>query len=328
MPEGFTGDFGATYSDPVVDAHTRKLRYFAVLAEELHFSRAAARLHLAQQALSKQIRELEDAVGTRLLARTTRSVRLTPAGEVFLDAARTALDALDAGVDAARRCGRGEAGVLRIGFVTGGALELTPLILAEFQARYPDVTVELRESAFTDPSGGLADDQSDVALVRLPLADGGYDREPLFTEPLVVGLSSAHRLTGAGTVHVRDLLGEPVVVAGAADEVWRGFWRLDAHRDGRPAPRVIDTTSHTEELALVAAGVACMVTAAAAVRYTPHPSVRYLGIEGVPGSTLAVAWRRGRRTALVERFVAVTTAVRDRETETVRAIEQPEFTTS
>ncbi|MGH3735415.1 MAG: LysR family transcriptional regulator [Micromonosporaceae bacterium] len=311
-----------------MDAHTRKLRYFVVVAEELHFSRAAARLFIAQQALSRQIRELEDAVGTRLLARTTRSVELTPAGEVFLDAARTALAALDTGVDAALRCARGEAGVLRVGFVTGGALELTPPLLAEFGARHPDITLELHESAFTDPSGGLAEDESDVALVRLPLSDGAYDHEPLFTEPLVVGLSSTHPLATGNDVPVRDLLDEPVVVAGATDEVWRTFWRLDAHRDGRPPRKVIDTTSHTEELALVAAGVACMVTAAAAVRYTPHPSVRYLALTDVAGSTLAVAWRRGRRTAVVDRFVEVARTVRDRETETVHAIEHPAFTTA
>lgn len=98
-----------------MDAHTRRLRYFVAVAEELNFSRAAERLFVAQQALSKQVRELENDLGTTLLRRTTRSAELTPAGTVFLTAARATLAAFDDGVQAARAAPESAGGTLKVG---------------------------------------------------------------------------------------------------------------------------------------------------------------------------------------------------------------------
>ncbi|MFJ8438830.1 LysR family transcriptional regulator [Kitasatospora griseola] len=114
----------------LVDVSSRKLRHFVAVAEELHFSRAAARLFVTQQSLSTQIRELEKAVGVTLLHRTTRSVELMPAGEVLLAAVRKSPAVLDTGMEAARPTHRGENGRVKVGFVIGAALEPTPLILA------------------------------------------------------------------------------------------------------------------------------------------------------------------------------------------------------
>lgn len=125
----------------------RKLRYFAVLAEERNFTRAAARLFIAQQSLSRQIRDLEDEIGAVLLYRTTRSVELTPAGEAFLARVRSALASFDAGIEEARRHNAGTVGRLRIGFGMGAALELTPHILEEFGKQFPGVDIEMREFA-------------------------------------------------------------------------------------------------------------------------------------------------------------------------------------
>lgn len=306
-----------------MDVHTRKIRHFIVVAEELHFSRAAARLFIAQQALSKQVRELEDAVGTRLFARTTRNVELTPAGEAFLAAARAAIAALDAGVDTARERAFGEVGLLKVGFVIGAALELTTPIFEEFRARHPEIELELHEFPFSDSSAGLADGQSDVALIRPPISGPAYHSEPLFTEPRVVGVASTHHLAGRTSVSVRELLDEPIVIGRSADAVWRGYWMLDDYRDGQPPKKVIETASHTEEVALVAAGVACTITVAGAARYTPHPGVRYLPITDIPGSVLAAAWSSGHHSPVRERFVDVARAVRDRDTELLKTIEQP-----
>ncbi|MFD8597162.1 LysR family transcriptional regulator [Kitasatospora sp. NPDC059646] len=306
-----------------MDVSTQKLRNFVVVAEELNFSRAAVRLFVTQQALSKQLRDLEVSLGVRLLARTTRSMALTPAGEAFLASVRESLAALDAGVAAARSTGRGVAGTVRLGFVIGGALELTGPIVAEFSERYPGVRLELRESGFEDPSAGLADGGSDVAFVRLPLAAPGLEAVPLFTEPLVVALPPHHRLAGRSSLTAADVVDEPLAVGRTADTVWQRFWSLDEHRGGRP-PRVVrETGSHTEELQVVAAGLACAVTVAAAQRFTPLTGVRYVPLTGVAGSVLAVAWRSGQRSPGVERFVAVARQVREREAAIVAAIETP-----
>jgi DNA-binding transcriptional LysR family regulator len=308
-----------------VDIQTRRLRYFAALAEELHFSRTAARLHIAQQALSKQIRELEEAVGTPLLRRSTRKVELTPAGAAFLEAARAALAALDDGVEAARRLARGEAGTLRLGYVVGGALELTRPILDEFARRHPRVELALREYGHDDRSAGLAGGSADVAFVRPPISTPGLALETLFVEPLVVALPRGHRLAERAGVSVSELLEEPIAVGQSEDVAAERFWTLDAYREPGEPRRILHAHSVTEELSLVSAGVACAITGAALARYTPHPSVRYVPIEDGPGAEVAVAWRVDARGPLVERFLEAARAVRERETELVHAIEHPEL---
>jgi DNA-binding transcriptional LysR family regulator len=308
-----------------VDLQTRRLRYFVALAEELHFSRTAARLHIAQQALSKQIRELEETVGAQLLQRSTRKVELTPAGAAFVDAARATLAALDDGVEAARRLARGDAGTLRLGYVVGGALELTRPILEEFARRHPRVELELREYGHEDRSAGLTEGSADVAFLRPPISAPDVALETLFVEPLLVALPLGHRLAGRASVSVRELVAEPIAVGESHDVVAERFWTLDAYREPGAARRILHAHSVTEELSLVSAGVACAITSAAVARYTPHPSVRYVPIEDGPGAELALAWRNDARGALVERFLDTARAVRERETELVRAIEHPDL---
>jgi DNA-binding transcriptional LysR family regulator len=308
-----------------VDVQTRRLRYFVALAEELHFSRTAARLHIAQQALSKQIRDLEEAVGAQLLRRSTRKVELTAAGAVFLDAAHATLAAFDDGVEAARRLARGEAGTLRLGYVVGGALELTRPILEEFARRHPRVELELREYGHDDRSAGLAGGSADVAFLRPPISAPGLGLESLFSEPLLAALPHGHRLARRAGVSVRDLVDEPIAVGESDDVAAERFWTLDAYRDPGAPRRIVHAHSVTEELSLVSAGVACAITSAAQARYTPHPSVRYVPIEDAPGAELALAWRKDARGPLVDRFLEAARAVRERETELVHAIEHPDL---
>jgi DNA-binding transcriptional LysR family regulator len=308
-----------------VDVQTRRLRSFVALAQELHFSRTAARLHIAQQALSKQIRELEEAVGAQLLERSTRKVELTPAGAAFLEAAVATLAAFDDGVEAARRLARGEAGTLRVGYVVGGALELSRPILEEFARRHPRVELELREYRHDDRSAGLGVGSADVAILRPPISAPGVALETLFVEPLLVALPVGHRLAPRASVSVRELVDEPIAVGESQDVAAERFWTLDAYREPGAPRRIVHAHSVTEELSLVSAGVACTITSAASARYTPHPSVRYVPIEDGPGAEVALAWRTDARGALVERFLDAARAVRERETELVRAIEHPDL---
>jgi DNA-binding transcriptional LysR family regulator len=306
-----------------VDVQTRRLRYFVALAEELHFSRTAVRLHIAQQALSKQIRELEEAVGAQLLRRSTRKVELTAAGVAFLEAAKATLAAFDDGVESARRMARGDAGTLRLGYVVGGALELTRPILEEFARRHPRVSLELREYGHDDRSAGLAKRSADVAFLRPPISATELALETLFVEPLLVALPLGHRLATRAAVSVRELVKEPIAVGESQDVVAERFWTLDAYREPGAPRRIVHAHSVTEELSLVSAGVACAITSAAMARYTPHPSVRYVPIEDGPGAELALAWRRDARGPLVEHFLDVARSVREREIELVHAIEHP-----
>ncbi|WP_079611277.1 LysR family transcriptional regulator [Mycobacteroides abscessus] len=297
------------------------MQYFVAVAEELHFSRAAARVFLSQQALSRQIKELEEQVGAQLFDRTTRKVILTSAGEAFLDGARLALRALAEAVAMAQQADRAMAGVLRLGFAPGAALELTSPILEEFSLRCPDVAIEMREFSASDPSAGMASRASDVAFLRLPQDTKNIETEPLFADPVVAMVSATHALATRTSVTASELVDEPITVSDTPDDIYRAFWRLDNARASSVPAQVVPISSVTEELSLVAAGRAMAITSAATMRYAPIPGIRALTIKDWPASIVSVAWHRGERSLIVARFVAAARTVCDRETETVRRIE-------
>lgn len=300
----------------------RRLRAFVVLADERHFTRAASRLFVSQQSLSKQIAELEKAIGTPLFDRTSRRVELTAAGEAFRNCALETLDRFDRGVDEARRIGDGSDSVLRVGFVAGAALELTTHILSEFTARNPSVQLELREFSLVDPSAGLLGNTTDVAFLRLPATTDGLVTRILFTEPCVVGVSVRHPLNGRERVAVDDLLREPIAIGSTDDQAWRDYWTLASRRPEGESQRVVETTSQGEEMEVVSAGMACTITPAAARRYSPRPGVQFIPIEDYPGSVVAVARRAGAASPLVTAFVDTALTVRDREAHVVQSIER------
>jgi DNA-binding transcriptional LysR family regulator len=299
------------------------LRAFLVVATELHFTRAAEKLFVAQQALSKQVADLEQELGTPLFERTSRKVELTPAGEAFLAMAREVLARFDRGVAEARHLGRGGHATLRVGFIAGAALELTTHILGDFTNQHPDARIELHEFDLTDPSAGLDGGSTDVAFIRLPSSIDGLLVTELFTEPCVVGVSVRHRLTAQDRVSVADLRGEPIAIGRTSDPVWKDFWTLRAGAVGPRSGRLVETSSHSEELEVVAAGMACTITPAAAVRYAPHPGLQFIPIDDYPRSAVAVACRADATNPWIRSFVETASAARDREREVVAAIEHP-----
>ncbi len=171
----------------------RHLRYFVTVAEELHFGRAAVRLHLSQPPLSMQIKALESEIGTQLLERSRRKVELTPAGAVFLREAREILARVEQATAAAQRAGRGEIGELTVGFVSIADYNVLPLVLSEFRAPHaPGCRLNLRE-ATTDALAA----RSRRAAHRRGLRAGSdpgrqvWTRVPLLREPLVAALPEA-----------------------------------------------------------------------------------------------------------------------------------------
>lgn len=311
------------YNAEVVDVNLHRLRAFVVVADELHFTRAATRLFVAQQSLSRQIAELETAIGTPLLHRTSRRVELTAAGEAFLVAVTETLDRFDRGVAQARALGDQTSGVLRVGFITGAALELTAPILSSFTAAHPDVQIELHEYGLADPSAGAATSDSDVAFIRLPSTTTDLVTHRLFSEPCVVGVSGRHRLASNRRVRLSDLLTETLAIGRTDDRAWRDFWILADYRADGDVPRLVETTSQSEELEVVSAGLACTITPAAAARYAPHPGIRFIPIDDSPRSVVALAHRSGPLDPTARAFVAHALAVRDAEHDLVAGIENP-----
>ncbi|MFJ9743494.1 LysR substrate-binding domain-containing protein [Streptomyces sp. NPDC101166] len=308
-----------------MEVHTRQLQYFIAVAEELSFTRAAQRLHVSQQGLSTQIKQLEHAMDVVLFSRTTRNVELTAAGAVFLRDVRGALTGLDVAVERARSVHRGEQDRLVLGALEGAALTLTEPILSTFRQRHPGITVELRHFTYEDPSAGLASGSVDVAFARRPFIDDGVQFETLFSEPLMVMVPTTHRLADRQQVFAHELLEEPILGAATTDPVWNAFWELDSYRSGTPAPVVSRSNSLLEELHKVATGVGVVLTVACA-RWIPFPGVRLLPIADVQPNDVAVGWRTAHESALVRSFVEVARCVRDTHPDLVTQLEKPDFT--
>ncbi|MFE3225219.1 LysR family transcriptional regulator [Nocardia sp. NPDC059228] len=308
-----------------MEVHTRQLQYFIAVAEELSFTRAAQRLHVSQQGLSTQIKQLEQAMDVVLFSRTTRNVELTAAGAVFLQDIRGALTGLDVAVERARSVHRGEQDRLVLGALEGAALTLTEPILSTFRQRHPGITVELRHFTYEDPSAGLVTGSVDVAFARRPFVDDGVQFETLFAEPLMVMLPTNHRLAERTEVFAHELLDEPLLGAATTDPVWNAFWELSAHRGGAPATVVSRSSSLLEELHKVATGVGIVLTVACA-RWIPFPGVRLLPIADVPPNEVAVGWRGAQESALVRSFVEVARCIRDTCPDLVAQLQEPDFT--
>jgi DNA-binding transcriptional LysR family regulator len=186
----------------------RLLRYFAVVAEELHVGHAAARLFISQPALSQQIRALEDQVGLPLFVRHPRGVSLTDAGEVLLAEARAVLaesDRLETTVEELRR---GRTAGLRVGLPPGLPSRLLPDLLAGLREREPDARIEVRELTTPEQLAALHDGSLDLGLVREPIEDKGLSRRTLLVEPLGVSLPAGHPLAARERISLPELAGE------------------------------------------------------------------------------------------------------------------------
>ncbi|MGH3181635.1 MAG: LysR family transcriptional regulator [Streptosporangiaceae bacterium] len=194
----------------------RLLGYFVAVAEEGHFGRAATRLHIAQPALSQQIRVLERDVGVRLFDRTTRRVDLTEPGRMLLDDARRLLRQADEVAGRMRRVAAGETGLLRAGFVNSAAFGILPRILRPFRASRPHVGLELHEMTTAVQLQALREGHLDVGIGRdAPPADihaAGATAVELLHEPLVVALPAQHPLASRGPLTAADLAGEAFIV--------------------------------------------------------------------------------------------------------------------
>lgn len=183
----------------------RQLRYFIAVAEEMHFNRAAARLHIAQPALSQQIQRLERELKTMLFARTTRSVELTETGKVLLVAARRVIMESEDALRSIEQAVEGRTGTLRVGFVGSAALNLIPRIVPPLRQMYPDLELELHELTTEQQLSSLEAGNLDVGIVRDVESLPGITARELTREPLVVALPEDHPLAGQTTLALTDL---------------------------------------------------------------------------------------------------------------------------
>ena len=190
----------------------RHLRYFVTLAEELHFGRAAERLHIAQPPLSQQIRQLEGELGFELFYRTKRKVQLTEAGQVFLDEVQQIMRQLQQAIQVGRQTSRGEIGQLVVGFVSSAAYNILPTILRTFRSCVPGVSIELHELTTDQQLEWLREGRMDVGLLRPPVEENRFSCETIFQESLMVALPEAHLLASQSNVCLTSLANEPFIL--------------------------------------------------------------------------------------------------------------------
>jgi DNA-binding transcriptional LysR family regulator len=189
----------------------RHLRYFVAVAEELHFGRAAKRLHMAQPPLSQQIARLERSVGYALFERYPR-VALTEPGRVLLAVARRTLQQVAQGLDATRRAGRGESGALTVGFAASAMLTGLPAVFRAFRDAYPEAELRLREMSTSAQLDALRAGTLDAGFLREPAADAAVIAEPVVREPFMAVLPPSHPRAGAGALDLRAMADEPFVL--------------------------------------------------------------------------------------------------------------------
>lgn len=208
----------------------RHLRYFVAVAEELNFTRAAARLRTAQPSFSQQIRDLEDEVGTPLLTRTKRRVALTEAGRAFLDEARLVLAQAQRAVEVARRAARIDERKLIIGFLPSAEVKIFPSMLTVMRARFPELNLVFRSLTTLEQQRALSQREIDVGFLRLPVADPALRFEAVLRERLVAVMPADHPLARAEAVDIADLAPFPFLRisphhAGGLHDIVEGFLR-------------------------------------------------------------------------------------------------------
>lgn len=278
-----------------------QLHAFLVLAEELHFGHAAARLGIAQPPLSQQIRRLEDKVGHPLFSREPGRVTLTPAGRELLPAAHRALTDLADGLAAARAVGGGRVGRLNIGFAASLALTVLPGLLRTFRQQFPGVHLDIREMTTGPQIAALHDKTIDVGLLREPSNDESeLGFKTILSEPFVVVLPVTHPLAAQRAVQLGQLADSPFVLLprAAGPQLYDQITGLCTAAGF--TPRVAQHAVEWQTVcALVEAGLGVSL-APASIRRIRLKGVAFRRIEpGDARTRVAVAWRKSDQNPLV-----------------------------
>lgn len=281
---------------PPPDLDLRLVRYFTVVADHLHFGRAAAALHLAQPSLSRQIRRLEEQLGPRLLERTPRGTRLTDAGKAFLPKARALL--LSASQATAHARAAAEPSRITIGFATH--IIVTPAV-HRLRRCHPEAEVHTLHLDWNEQCAALLDHRVDALVSRSPLSAGQLHITVLYEEPRVVLLSRDHRLAGRASVTLDDIADEPLPRVREADPAWDAFWRVDPRPDGSPAPDgpLIDAVEDKYELIASHQAVAIAPSISS---YGLRPDLVTVPLLGVAPCQVVLATRAGDHGRLVTAF--------------------------
>jgi DNA-binding transcriptional LysR family regulator len=281
----------------------RHLRYFVAVADELHFGRAAERLHISQPPLSQQIRALEAELGLDLFSRSGRTIKLTPAGKEFLVYARQVLAQVEQGVRSAQAVQRGETGRLTVGFITSMAYTYLPWVLRVFRSRFPKVELVLTEQETWSQLQAIAEERLHVGIVRGPVDTPGLASVTALSEPFVVALPENHVLAAARTVQLRKLVQEEFILF--PREIGGHFYTqlMRLFQEAGFVPKVAQEAVQMHVVAgLVSAGIGVALVPAS-VELLPMRGVVYRPLSGSRGNAeTAIVHRQGDNSPIVTAF--------------------------
>lgn len=283
----------------------RHLHYFIVVAEELNFRRAAARLNIAQPPLTRQIQQLEEELGVELFHRTTRQINLTQAGQVYLLEARRVLALVQEGIAMARLASRGEIGRLVVGFEGSSAYDIVPLSVKAFRDKYPKVNIIVYEMTTGEQVQALHNDHIGIGFVVLPLSDSrGLMVETILREPLIVALPQNHYLSDQLEVDLADLKDEIFIICprhykcGLYDHV------ISVCHQAGFTPKLTQETSEVQNiLGFVTAGLGVALLPAS-VRHLQKSGLVYRKLRLANAFLeLAVAWQQSNPPPMLSAFI-------------------------
>ena len=274
-----------------------QLRSFLAVADELHFGRAAERLHVAQPPLSRTIKRLERELGTRLFDRNTRSVRLTSSGQALMDPANEVLDALRRAETAVRSADHGEVGTVRIAFAGVSTHRLVARLARVVRSQRPGIQLELSSQNFAQPAmKRLLAGETDLALGRWDVVPAEVSAQVVMPDSLVLAVPDTHPLAGARRLSIGQLVSEGFVSLPPHEgSVLPDRLRRLAHANGFVAEVVQVAPDTQTALALVSAEVGCHLTLASVAENVTDPHVVFIPLnESTPSLDvhLRAAWRR------------------------------------
>jgi DNA-binding transcriptional LysR family regulator len=288
----------------------RHLRYFIAVAEELNFSRAAQRMHMAQPPLSAAIRQLERDLGVDLFVRTTREVKLTEAGRAFLDGARRTLADAERAAENAKRAAAGELGQLRIAYSWSTRFETLPALGRAFRARHPDVELLAQELWNARMPAAFASGSIDVALSVCPEIAAELELAPIRNERLVVLLPEAHPLAREEAIPLSALADEEFIVfpREIAPRLHDAFMAI--YRRGGFEPRVRNESFHTGWDLGVLAEIPAVAMAPRTVTAGLPDGIMAVAIsEPTDSLETCLVWRADDSSPAIAAFVAVARSV-------------------
>jgi len=282
----------------------RHFRYFVAVAEELHFGRAAQRLHIAQPPLSRQIRALETELGLGLFRRARRGIELTDAGRAFLPAARTALSEFERAVSVVRRGAPNEGGQLRVGYGWSATFEVLPVVGQVLRQRHPEIGLLAQEMWNAELVEALVAARVDVGVTRYPEFAPQLAYETIRSEPAVAVVPTGHPLAARADIPLAALAQEHIIIF-PRELAPRFYDELVAMCRGAGfEPMVLQESFHTDwdlgllaihgRIALAPAAVSSNAPAGVAVVQLSPPA---------PRMTMAVCWRKDTRSPAVQAFL-------------------------